>query len=196
MKLIRSYMCELKKTIDNLPIKDVEKVAEIIFNAYSNDKQIFIIGNGGSASTASHFSCDLNKGTLKRVYDDDEKRLRVISLTDNVSLLTAYGNDLGYDDIFSQQLKNLVNKGDVLIAITGSGNSRNILKGIEAAKKAKATVIGILGFKGGKAKEIVDYCIIVPSEHYGRIEDVQMILAHVISNYVGEMKEKHDCHGK
>jgi D-sedoheptulose 7-phosphate isomerase len=111
-------------------------------------------------------------------------------------LLTAYGNDLGYDDIFSQQLKNLVNKGDVLIAITGSGNSRNILKGIEAAKKAKATVIGILGFKGGKAKEIVDYCIIVPSEHYGRIEDVQMILAHVISNYVGEMKEKHDCHGK
>ena len=190
MEHIINYIEELKKTIDKLPLLNVKKAIELIFNAYTNDKQIFVIGNGGSASTASHFACDLNKGTLQRVYDDNEKRLRVISMTDNVSLLTAYGNDLSYEDIFSQQLRNLINKGDLLIAITGSCNSKNILKGIETAKKAGATVLGMLGFEGGKAKNIVDYHIIVPSSHYGQIEDSHMVLTHLISSYLSKIKSE------
>ncbi|MBI2662467.1 SIS domain-containing protein [Candidatus Woesearchaeota archaeon] len=190
MEHITNYIEELKKTIDKLPLLNVKKATGLIFDAYTNDKQIFIIGNGGSASTASHFACDLNKGTLQRVYDDDEKRLRVISMTDNVSLLTAYGNDLSYEDIFSQQLRNFINKGDLLIVITGSGNSKNILKGIETAKKVGATVLGMLGFDGGEAKEMVDYHIIVPSNNYGPIEDIHMVLTHLIASHVGKIKRE------
>src|SRR3989344_844822 len=165
MEFIRNYFDELKNTLDNVDMNDVKNVVNILYLAYKEGKQIFIIGNGGSASTASHFACDLGKGTLQRVYDDKEKRFRVISLTDNMALVTALGNDLSYDYIFSQQLNNLVNKGDILVVITGSGNSKNILNGIETAKKAGATVLGMLGFEGGKAKNMVDYHIIVPSNH-------------------------------
>ncbi len=190
VEFIKNYFEEIKNLLDKVSAEDTKKVTELIYNAYHDNKQIFIIGNGGSAATASHFACDLNKGTLSRVYDDDEKRFRVISMADNVAILTAYANDLSYDDIFSQQLRNLVNKGDLVIAITGSGNSKNIIKGVETAKKSGATTIGFLGFQGGKLKNMVDHHILVPTEHYGRIEDVHAILAHLISAYLGEMKRK------
>jgi len=189
MGFIKNYFKELKKTIDEISVEDIKKVTDILYNAYKQNKQIFIIGNGGSASTASHFACDLSKGTLQRVYDEKEKRFRVMSLTDNVAHLTALGNDLGYDDIFSQQLRNLINHGDVLIAITGSGNSQNILNAIDTASKSGAVTIGFLGFDGGKLKSKVDYCIHIPSNHYGRIEDLHLVLAHLISSYLTEMKK-------
>jgi len=189
MEFIKNYFKELKKTIDEISTEDVKKVIDVLYDAYRKDKQIFIIGNGGSASTASHFACDLSKGTLQRVYDEKEKRFRVMSLTDNVALLTALGNDLSYDDVFSQQLKNLINQEDVLIAITGSGNSQNILNAVDTASKSGAVTIGFLGFDGGKLKDKVNHYIHVPSSHYGRIEDVHLVLEHLICSYLTEMKK-------
>ncbi len=189
MEFIKNYFEKLKNTIDKISIQDIKKVTSILYDAYKKNKQIFIIGNGGSASLASHFACDLSKGTLQRVYDEKEKRFRVISLTDNVAHLTALGNDLGYDDIFSQQLRNLINNGDILIAITGSGNSPNILNAVDVASKSDAVTIGFLGFDGGKLKDKLDHYIHVSSDHYGRIEDLHLVLTHLISFYLAEMKK-------
>ena len=189
MEFIRNYFKELKKTIDKISVEDIKKVTDLLYDAYKKNKQIFIIGNGGSASTASHFACDLGKGTLQRVYDEKEKRFRAISMADNVALLTALSNDLSYNDVFSQQLKNLTNYGDILIAISGSGNSQNILNAVDTASKSGAITIGFLGFDGGKLKDKVDYYIHVPSDHYGRIEDLHLVLAHLISSYLTEMKK-------
>lgn len=189
MEFIENYFKELKNTIDKISIQHIKKVTDVLYDAYKQDKQIFIIGNGGSASTASHFACDLAKGTLQRVYDEKEKRFRVMSLTDNVALLTALGNDLNYNDVFSQQLKNLVNPGDIVVAISGSGNSKNILNAVDSASKSGAITIGFLGFDGGKLKSKVDYYIHIPSNHYGRIEDLHLVLAHLISSYLTEMKK-------
>ena len=189
MEFIKNYFKELKETIDKISVEDIKRVTNIIYKAYKRDKQIFIIGNGGSASTASHFACDLSKGTLQRIYDEKEKRFRVISLTDNVAHLTALANDLDYNDIFSQQLRNLVNPDDIVIAITGSGNSQNILNAADTASKSGAITIGFLGFDGGKLKDKVDYYIHIPSNHYGRIEDLHLVLSHLISSYLTEMKK-------
>jgi D-sedoheptulose 7-phosphate isomerase len=183
-KFISEYLEELKRIFDRISKKDIDAITEVIYNAYLNGRTIFIFGNGGSASTASHFSCDLGKGTLSRVYDSNEKRFRVVPLTDSVPTMTAYANDLSFDDIFVQQLQNLVNKGDIVIAITGSGNSKNVIKAIRYARDRGATTIGLLGFDGGKAKKLLDKYVIVPSNHYGRIEDVHLILEHMITDYL------------
>lgn len=189
MEFIKDYFTELKNTLDWLEGKEIKSVVDVLYQAYLSEKQVFIIGNGGSASTASHFACDLGKGTLQRIYDNNEKRFKVISLTDNMALITALGNDLSYDDIFSQQLKNLIAPGDVLIAITGSGNSKNIIKAIELASQHGAITVGFVGFDGGKLKEKVKYCIHVKSSHYGRIEDVHLILEHLICSYLSLLKK-------
>jgi len=189
VEFIRNYFEELKKTIDKISVEDIKKVTDLLYDAYKKNRQIFIIGNGGSASTASHFACDLGKGTLQRVYDEKEKRFRAISMVDNVALLTALSNDLSYGDVFSQQLRNLINYGDILIAISGSGNSQNILSAVDTASKSGAITIGFLGFDGGKLKDKVDYYIHVPSDHYGRIEDLHLVLAHLISSYLTKMKK-------
>ncbi len=184
MDFTSEYFEELKKIFDNIDKKGIEEITDIIYKAYVNDRTIFILGNGGSASTASHFACDLGKGTLSRVYDHNEKRFRVVSLTDNVAVLTAYANDLSFDDIFLQQLRNLVHRGDVVIAITGSGNSKNVIKAVKYARDCGAITIGLLGFDGGKVKKFLDKYVIVPSNHYGRIEDVHLILEHMITDYL------------
>lgn len=186
----KNYFWQIKKVIDELDLEKIQKIAEKIFDAYKNNKQIFIMGNGGSASTASHFACDLGKGTLQRFYDEKERRFRVISLTDNVATLMAFGNDLSFEDIFVQQLKNLVNPGDVVIGISASGNSVNVIKAIEYAKGCGAKTIGFLGFRaGGKLHDLVDYEITVQDEHYGRNEDIHMILIHLITDYLTELKK-------
>lgn len=187
--LIESYINELKNSIDLLDKKAIACVIDILMEAYKKDKKVFIFGNGGSASIASHMACDLNKGTLAREYDEAEKRFRVISLTDNIPLITAYANDLSYEDIFIQQLRNLVDKGDVVIALSGSGNSQNVIKAVIYAKKFGAKTIGFLGFKtGGKLAKLVDQAIIVKSVHYGPCEDIQLILDHIITSTLARMK--------
>ena len=177
---IWGYVDDIKNMISNLDKNRIQKLANMMENTKKTDNIIFIIGNGGSASTASHWACDLGKGTIKN-FNDSKDRLKVISLTDNVSTITAYGNDISYDEIFSQQLKNLMGAGDLLIVLSGSGKSRNIIKAINAAKEAGVYVFSLLGFDGGEAVKISDDCIIIPSRNYGVIEDVHMSIGHIVT---------------
>ena len=178
----KEYLEGLKKCLDELLLEELAGVIRYLEEAYQEGKQVFIIGNGGSAATASHMACDLGKVILPEE-DDAAPRFRVTALADNVPWMTALANDLGYEHIFSEQLKNLLHKGDLVIAISGSGRSPNIIEGIRIAKSLGAKVLGILGFDGGKAAEMVDASIIVRSEHYGYIEDVHMVLDHLVTAY-------------
>ncbi len=186
MNFAKDYFDKLKENLDKLNPEEIEKVVDILVNAWKNNKQIFIIGNGGSAAVASHLACDLAKGTLKKMHDPVEKRFRVISLTDNTPLLTALANDVGYENVFAQQLNNLMERGDILIAVSGSGNSENILRAIKVAQDKKAIVLGFFGSDGGKAKDLVDHHIIYEETHYGRIEDSHSIFSHLISSWIKE----------
>ncbi len=190
---IEAYFSEVKRSLDSLDKKAIESVVDMLTDAYKNDRKVFILGNGGSASTASHMACDLGKGTLQRIYDNSEKRFRVISLTDNVAVMTAYANDLSFDAVFVQQLRNLIEKDDVVIAISGSGNSKNVINAIKYANACGARTIGFLGFKtGGKLAALVNIPIIVQSIHYGPIEDIHGILNHVIASWIAKIKHIHD----
>tara|TARA_Y100000310_G_scaffold302283_1_gene339429 strand:+ start:276 stop:965 length:690 start_codon:yes stop_codon:yes gene_type:complete len=181
-KIAKDYFSELKNALDKIELKDLQKITEVLAQARKDKRTIFIMGNGGSASTASHIACDLGKGTLKNVYNPAEDRLRVISLTDNVATMTAFANDLSYDEIFVQQLHNLMKEGDVVIGISGSGNTPNVIKALMYAKQNGATTIGFLGFHtGGIAKEFADYSIIVKSSSYGVVEDVHLSLNHILT---------------
>jgi Phosphoheptose isomerase len=178
--IAKDYIKDTKSSLDKLDLDSVERIADIIWSAYLNDKQVFIMGNGGSASTASHFACDLGKGTIV----EGKKRLRVICLNDNMALVTAFSNDISYADVFKEQLINLINPDDVVIAITASGNSSNILKAVEYAEENMAVTIGLTGFNGGGLVPIVNECIIVSSKNYGQIEDTHLVLGHVISQSI------------
>lgn len=192
-EFIDRYILEVIRCLNSLDKEKIELVVDVLVAAYKKDRRVFILGNGGAASTSSHMACDLGKGTLQRVYDNTERRLKVMSLTDNVAVMTAYGNDLGFDDIFVQQLRNLVETDDVVIVLTGSGNSPNVVKAVKYAKLCGAKTIGILGFKtGGKLGKMVDYSIIVDSNHYGPIEDIQLALGHMIAAWIAKVKNIHD----
>ena len=186
---MREYVSDLDRQLKGIPLQKLEKFINILKNAYKNEKNIFIIGNGGSAATASHFSCDLGRGTIRNLSDKSEKRFKVTSLTTNIATMTAIANDISYDEIFSQQLLNIMSKGDVLIAISASGNSKNILNAAEAAKKSGLTVLGMTGFDGGKLKEISDYSIIVKSNSYGVVEDMHLILQHIMTYCLKKTKD-------
>src|SRR3989338_10124636 len=142
---IKTFFDEIKKCIEEISIEQIEEVTDVLYRAWKNDRQVFILGNGGSESQASHMAADIGKNTLGRIYDPRIKRFRIMALTDNVSALTAYANDVGYDEVFSQQLRNLIQEHDILIVITGSGNSPNVLKAVEYARERNAITIGLLG---------------------------------------------------
>jgi D-sedoheptulose 7-phosphate isomerase len=179
MDNVESYLRELHEAIDELPTSRLAALGEMLYRAYRNEKQVFVLGNGGSASTASHMAADLAKNTIR----PNMRRFRILSLNDNTALLTALANDLGYEHVFSEQLKNLVQPGDLLIAISASGNSVNVLEAIRYAQQRWAEAVGILGFQGGAAAELVDLAIIVPSDHYGVVEDVHLIINHIVVDY-------------
>ncbi len=190
---IDSYLSELTRCLMKLDKSVIKRVTQVLLTAYKKKKSIFLMGNGGGASTSSHMACDLSKGTLRRIYDDEEPRFRAYSLTDNVATITAYGNDLSYEDIFVQQLRNLVTKGDVVIVMSGSGNSKNLVKAVRYAKKRGATTVGFLGFHdGGVLGPLVDHAIIIDSHHYGPCEDIQLVLDHVIVAWISKIKHQHD----
>lgn len=188
-KSIHHYFNNLKKIFNKIDFEKIAQIVKIINVAYKNDHQIFIIGNGGSASTASHFCCDLSKGILGHKGDNPVKRIKAISLTDNMALISAWANDTSYENIFVEQLKNLLKPNDVLIGISASGNSQNIIRAIKYANKQKAITIGFLGFDGGALLNLVNYSIVVKENHYGRVEDVHLILAHLISELITPIKE-------
>lgn len=188
--LASAYIRDLKKAFSKINLDDIQKISEVIHEAYLMDNTVFILGNGGSSSISSHMACDLGKGTLKNVYNQEEKRLRVISLTDNVACMTAFANDLSYDDIFVQQLHTLVRPGDIVIGISGSGNTPNVIKALIYAKSIGATTIGFLGFHtGGKAREFVDYDITIASNNYGIVEDIHTTLNHILTSCLSYMRE-------
>ncbi|HEX4108397.1 MAG TPA: SIS domain-containing protein [Solirubrobacteraceae bacterium] len=176
---IRAYVARLHHAIAALDEERVEAVGEILFRAYQHGRQVFIVGNGGSAATASHMACDLAKNTVAA----HRRRFRVISLTDNVPLLTALGNDVGYDAVFTDQLVSLIQPGDVLIAISGSGQSENVLSAMRYSRLRSATVVALLGMSGGEAMRLADETILVASDHYGVIEDMHLILNHMLVDY-------------
>jgi D-sedoheptulose 7-phosphate isomerase len=178
----------LKEIIDKMPAEKIEAMGEILFQAYRHNKQVFIFGNGGSAATASHMACDLGKNTI----GPNRPRFRVMSLNDNMPLLSALANDVGYDRVFSEQLVNLVRPGDVLIAISGSGRSPNIIEAMRYGRERAATIIALLGFDGGEAIGLADEYVLVPSSEYGPIEDMHMILDHILTGYFAERLELHE----
>lgn len=177
MDIIETYLTELEHVIHTLSRVEVRAAAEALMQAWRVQKQVFIIGNGGSAATASHMMNDLNKFT--RVAG--QPRFRAIALTDNVPWLTAVGNDQSYNDIFVEPLQSLLQPGDTLIAISASGNSPNIVKAVEYAKAHAATIIGFCGRPGGKLAQLADVKVIIPSDRIGQQEDGHMILDHVLS---------------
>ncbi len=195
-KFAKDYFADEIKSVNNLDYKKIEQIVKEMIKAYNADKQIFLFGNGGSASTASHFACDLGKGTISgcEPWDKgvmrDKKRFRVVCLSDNIPLMTAWGNDTSYADIFVEQLDGLVNKGDVVIGISGSGNSPNILNAIKLANSKGATTIGLAGYEGGKLKDAAKICLVVPSNSMRRIEDVHLALQHMITGYLYEEIKK------
>jgi len=176
MEHIAKYLDEVSQLIANLPQADIQAVIKVLLEAYRQGRTVFIMGNGGSASTASHFACDLGKGTSQ----PGRPRFRVISLADNIPLMTAWANDSAYRDIFAEQLINLVRSGDVVIGISGSGNSRNITKALKRAREAGAITVGFCGFDGGRLKDLVDYCIHVKSSCIQQVEDAHLVLQHLI----------------
>jgi D-sedoheptulose 7-phosphate isomerase len=183
---IKTYMDELKDLLGRVPQFPIQDVISILAHARFNNKQVIIMGNGGSAATASHFACDLGKGTLV----SNLPRFRVIALTDNMPLFSALANDFGYDHAFSEQLQSLIQPGDVVIGISGSGNSPNVLNAIKSARDAQAITIALVGFDGGLLKDLVDVYIHVPSNCMEQVEDVHLILEHLICTCVRQIIEE------
>ncbi len=184
VSLANKYLSKITAAIENIEEDNLKNILEIVEEKYEDRKNIFIAGNGGSAATASHFVADLNKTVLgKRPIKSKILRFRAICLSDNTPLVTAIGNDISYDNIFSEQLKNYANKGDLLIVVTGSGNSKNIINAINTADDLGVQTLGLLGFDGGLALEIVDDYILIESADFGVIEDCHSIIFHLITDY-------------
>jgi D-sedoheptulose 7-phosphate isomerase len=177
----RNYFDELQRVAANLPHEIIDQISGVLLNAYEAGRVVYIFGNGGSASLASHFACDLGKGTA---YCNGGKRFRVIALTDNIPTMTAWANDASYEDIFSEQLRNFVQPDDIAFAISGSGNSKNVLNALAVAREASAITLGISGFEGGKMKSLCDICVVVPSNNMQVIEDLHLAMAHSIFRIV------------
>jgi len=175
-----SYLEQLKVLLDIFPHDKFEEIGNILMKAYDEGKQVFIMGNGGSGSTASHFACDINKGCCFNL----EKKFKVICLNDNIPTMLAYANDLSYDKIFVEQLKNFLQPGDVVICISASGNSENVLQAVSYAKKKEALTIGLTGFDGGKLARIVDVPLVAAINDMQKVEDLHMIVVHMLMQYL------------
>lgn len=177
---LKNYLDELSQIFSLVNPKDFEIFVEELMGAYEKNLHIFICGNGGSASTASHFACDINKGVSFK----KEKRYKVICLNDNVPTMLAYANDVSYDDVFVEQLKNFMIKDDLIIGVSGSGNSKNILKTIEYANGNYGKTFGICGFSGGKLKDIAQKSIVVNSNDMQKVEDLHVVILHCAMQYL------------
>ncbi len=176
MESIHNYITTLQATIDELPRESIANLVEVLENARLKSKQIFIMGNGGSASTATHFVCDLAKNTRKAGLP----HFRVIGLSDNMAIFSAYANDEGYETVFANQIANLINHGDIVIGISASGNSKNVLNAIVEARKHNVVIVGFTGFDGGQLAKLVDINIHVNSSIIEHVEDVHLMLEHMI----------------
>ena len=182
MEFIRDYISALQLTMDQLPRQLIVDVIDLLQQARRKGNQVFTLGNGGSASTASHIACDLAKNTRQ----DGMPHYRVIALTDNMAMFSALANDEGYESVFSEQLVGLIKPGDIVIAISASGNSRNVIKAVETAHRQEATVIGFTGFDGGRLGQLANIHIHVNSNIIEHVEDIHLMLAHLIIKTIKE----------
>lgn len=182
MDQIRSYIVQLQSTLDLLSLDKISEAVSILYEARLANSQVFIMGNGGSASTATHFVCDLAKNTRRAGWPD----FRVLGLSDNMALLSAYANDEGYENVFARQLASFVQVGDVVIGISTSGKSANVLEAIKLANERGATTIGFTGFDGGELADLVDVNVHVPSDCIEQVEDVHLMLEHLICTVLRE----------
>lgn len=173
---LKEYFEIEQQLLKTAALDRVDAVITLLERARAEGRRVFLFGNGGSGSTASHFACDLGKGTIK----SDRPRFKVTCLNDNMPTLTAYANDFGYESIFAEPLISLAEYGDIAIAFSGSGNSANVLRGVETADKRGLVTVGFSGFDGGKLKDHVGLHINVPSEVMGQIEDVHLAMTHAI----------------
>ena len=177
MNQFRSYLADIQRVLDLLPVNTIETIVKRLHIARLNRNQIFIIGNGGSAATASHMACDLGKNT----HSSDYPRTRVHALTDSTPFITAYGNDCGYESVFAEQLAAYIEPGDVLVAISASGNSANILNAVKLAHKQNVYTIGWSGYDGGELATMADLPLVVPCHNIEQIEDIHMMLSHMVT---------------
>jgi len=181
VEYLKKYSIYLNKLLSNMNYKNIASVIECFSQARSRSSNVFFIGNGGSAATASHFAQDLAEVGRKT----GKQKFKTHCLTDNISLLTAMGNDYGYESIFTHQMSNLFEKRDILVAISASGNSQNVVEAVKLAKKMGGISIGLIGFDGGKLINLCDHVIHVVTNNgeYGPVEDVHLVLDHMITSY-------------
>lgn len=172
------YLSEVAKTLAKFRCDAVEGIVDLLFEAYFGETGVYIFGNGGSAALASHLACDLSKTVT---FANGSRRLRALSLTDNMPLMSAWSNDVGYEAVFAEQLRNFVRPADLVVAISGSGNSPNVLCGLELAREKGAKTVGITGRDGGKMVGLCDQCLIVPSQNIQVIEDLHLMAVHAIT---------------
>jgi D-sedoheptulose 7-phosphate isomerase len=183
METVTNYIALLQQTIDQLPKEKIAEVIDLLHSARFSARQVFIMGNGGSASTASHFVCDLSKNTRREGWP----RYKVIGLSDNMAVFSAYANDEGYENVFCEQLANLLLPDDIVIAISASGNSRNVVSAVQYAKSQNAFVIGFTGFDGGILGKLVDIDLHIDSNIIEHVEDLHLVLEHMI---IKSLKER------
>jgi D-sedoheptulose 7-phosphate isomerase len=182
----RAFLERVGQELLRVDVRQIQALADAIHDCYRQDRCVFLCGNGGSGSNASHFCEDLGKGTLRRedFENDHKKRLRVLSLTDNTPYILAWGNDEGFDRIFVEQLKNLARPGDLLIAISGSGNSPNILRAVDWANRKGLTTFGCTGFGGGKLKTLAQHNLHVPLDDMGIVESIHLTVFHWVLDHL------------
>ena len=179
------YIQLLIKELNSISAERISEISTALYNARKNKKRVFVFGNGGSAATASHMASDFSKNTRQ----PEQLRLKAISLVDSLDELTAYANDEGYENVFSEPLLSLAEAGDIAIAISGSGNSPNVLKGIQTARKMGLKTIGLSGFEGGKLKNMVDISLVVASDNMERIEDIHLIINHILTGLLRNISQ-------
>jgi D-sedoheptulose 7-phosphate isomerase len=188
---VSEYLAQVGAVLAQMPCGEIERLVEVLLRTCAAGRAIFVFGNGGSAALASHMACDLGKGTS----DVAREPVRVLALTDNVPLMTAWANDTAYEHIFSEQMKPFLQPGDVAFAISGSGNSPNVLNALRFAREAGAVTVGLTGFAGGKMKALCDVCVVIPSDNMQIIEDLHVSAAHGIFTILRtRLAQRESCH--
>jgi len=183
---INEYLKRLQEELARVDKSEIQAWADLVYEAWQNEKFVFVFGNGGSATTASHISQDLGKSSLHphHLKDETKKRLKILSLTDNQGWILAVGNDMGYDQIFVQQLMNYGSPGDLVIAISGSGNSPNVLHAVDWANRHALKTFGLTGYDGGKLRRMAQFGMHVPLDDMGMVESIHLCLFHWVLNDV------------
>ena len=186
LRFYNDYCTSLTETLAAIAPEELTAIEEAMWKAYQAEQNIFILGNGGSAACATHWVCDFNKG----INTENSKRAKLFSLSDNTGIVTALGNDISYGEIFAYQLKNFCRPGDLVIALSVSGNSENLVRGMEYAHSAGCFTAAIIGDYNGKIGSMADVCLHIPSRNYGVVEDIHLVLNHIISQYFREKNQE------